>query len=248
MKKFTAAAIIICMLCMVFTPSYAAEPAIVRMMAEKGSGTFYYYTSPRDREKVEVNDAIIIKIEIEGCEEADVCSGIMSLKYDAALVKCLGCNSETAGTWEAKDNGSGIMQMAFSSATPIADGVVFKAAFEPYDTENTETVPFSMEINELLTGDVADGDVPCEYVTGADKINLDIPTYYGPVTELLMGDANDDGTVNTADAAYVLRYAADMIQLTDKQLSQANVNFDEGVNTADATLILKYAAGMITEF
>ena len=63
-----------------------------------------------------------------------------------------------------------------------------------------------------------------------------------------IGDANTDGKVNTADAVYVLRFSANMLTLTEKQLVCADTNKDGKVNTADAALILKYAAGMITDF
>ena len=64
----------------------------------------------------------------------------------------------------------------------------------------------------------------------------------------LKGDSNEDGSVNTADAVYVLKYAAGMIMLTDTQLANSDVNADGNVNTADASQILKFAAGMIAEF
>ena len=66
--------------------------------------------------------------------------------------------------------------------------------------------------------------------------------------EVLTGDLNGDGKVNTADAVIVLKYAAEMITLDDTQLLAGDTNHDGKVNTADAVLILKYAAEMITEF
>ena len=68
------------------------------------------------------------------------------------------------------------------------------------------------------------------------------------VPSVLIGDVNGDGKVNTADAVQVLKYAAGMIQLDDRQNTLGDCNHDGKVNTADAVLILKYAAGMITEF
>ena len=69
-----------------------------------------------------------------------------------------------------------------------------------------------------------------------------------PVPEPVPGDVNEDGKINTADAVFILKYAAGMMSLDDNGLIAADVNHDEKVNTADAVLILKYAAGMITEF
>jgi hypothetical protein len=63
-----------------------------------------------------------------------------------------------------------------------------------------------------------------------------------------LGDVNGNGIVNTGDAVVVLKYSAEMIQLSKEQKEIADVNGDNTVNTADAVLILKYAAGMITAF
>ena len=69
-----------------------------------------------------------------------------------------------------------------------------------------------------------------------------------PGSDILIGDVNRDGKVNTADAVFVLKYSAGMISFDNDQLIAANTNKDDKVNTADAVFVLKYAAGMITEF
>ncbi|MBQ9950192.1 MAG: dockerin type I repeat-containing protein [Clostridia bacterium] len=66
--------------------------------------------------------------------------------------------------------------------------------------------------------------------------------------EFTLGDVNDDGNVNTADAVCILRLAAELVSADEIQYDAADVNGDDNVNTADAVMILKYAAGMITEF
>ena len=69
-----------------------------------------------------------------------------------------------------------------------------------------------------------------------------------PGFEVMKGDVNQDGKVNTQDAVFVLKFSAGMIGLTDEQHAAADTKPDNNVNTADAVLILKYAAGMIAEF
>ena len=60
------------------------------------------------------------------------------------------------------------------------------------------------------------------------------------------GDANMDGTVNTADATVILKHAAGIKNITDPvQFDFADANRDGLVNTADATYVLKVAAGML---
>ena len=63
--------------------------------------------------------------------------------------------------------------------------------------------------------------------------------------EILYGDANRDGKVNTADAVSILKHAANLSVLGDKAMLNADVNLDDAVDTVDATIILQYCAGMI---
>lgn len=61
----------------------------------------------------------------------------------------------------------------------------------------------------------------------------------------LLGDANKDGKVNTADAATVLRHAAEIQKITDSFAKLcADFNCDAAINTADAAGILRFCAGM----
>ena len=66
--------------------------------------------------------------------------------------------------------------------------------------------------------------------------------------EVMYGDVNGDGKINTADAVVILKFAAEMITLDDVKTLAGDTNHDGKVNTADAVLILKYAAGMISAF
>lgn len=58
------------------------------------------------------------------------------------------------------------------------------------------------------------------------------------------GDANVDGTVNTADAILVLRNVIDLVQFTPQQNCNADANVDGSVNTGDAVKILRTVVGL----
>lgn len=73
-----------------------------------------------------------------------------------------------------------------------------------------------------------------------------IPTL--AVKNTVLGDANEDGQINTSDAAAILRHAAGMAVFSGDSFTAADVNRDNAVNTADAVLVLRYAAGMIHSF
>lgn len=64
----------------------------------------------------------------------------------------------------------------------------------------------------------------------------------------LKGDVNLDGTVDTADTADVLQYAAEYKELTEEQHKAADVNQDGVADSSDASVILQYASEKITEF
>lgn len=135
----------------------------------------------------------------------------------------------------------------------IREDTIFKAQYVPAEYVVTFLDMDGEEIASVLVmhGNDANAPEPPKHdgyvFAGWDK-DLQNVTENMTVTALYIqtGDCNGDGTVNTADAVVVLKYAAEMIQLDSIQLSCADINGDGTVNTADATYILKLAAGMIT--
>ncbi|MCC8015703.1 MAG: glycoside hydrolase family 88 protein [Eubacterium sp.] len=72
---------------------------------------------------------------------------------------------------------------------------------------------------------------------------------YSPVENpVVLGDVNDDGIINSADATRILLYYAQRIELNETALKAADVNGDGAVNSADATRILLYYAQRISSF
>lgn len=69
-----------------------------------------------------------------------------------------------------------------------------------------------------------------------------------PLLKFLLGDVNDDGNINAADALMVLKHAAKIINLNDVQSLAADTSKDGNINAEDALLILKYAARIIAGF
>ncbi len=64
------------------------------------------------------------------------------------------------------------------------------------------------------------------------------PPYY-------RGDANGNGTVDSADAAHILRYVVRIIQSSEIDLKAANVNGDNSIDAADASKILRWVVKLI---
>ncbi len=63
--------------------------------------------------------------------------------------------------------------------------------------------------------------------------------------EVVYGDVNNDGKINSVDALYCLNHAVDKITLTGKKFEAADTNRDGKVNSMDALKILNYAVGNI---
>jgi hypothetical protein len=57
---------------------------------------------------------------------------------------------------------------------------------------------------------------------------------------------NDDGAVNSIDAALILQYSADLAS-TLPNLSGGDVNDSGRVDSIDSALVLQYSAGLLDE-
>lgn len=82
-----------------------------------------------------------------------------------------------------------------------------------------------------------------------DEIDMAVETLTLKVAEArLYGDVDLNGKVTTSDTVALLRYAAEMEELSAEQLECADVNGDGKADTSDASLILQYAAEKIASF
>lgn len=64
------------------------------------------------------------------------------------------------------------------------------------------------------------------------------------IVRFVLGDVNEDGVVNAADAAMVLRAVVDLDTLTEDQAKAADMDGNGTVGAADAALILRAVVGM----
>lgn len=117
------------------------------------------------------------------------------------------------------------------------------------------TVTFTLDASAAVpaepTADVY-VDIYCGYTNMADAAPLSgtakIYTYVEETPEIMYGDVNGNGKVNTGDATQILRYDAGVVDFTEAQLTAADVSGNGKVNTGDATQILRYDAGIIDSF
>ncbi len=102
------------------------------------------------------------------------------------------------------------------------------------------------------------GVEPYYAMPGADKnykgffdvneLNKATAMFYGdpqPVNTGMYGDLNNDKTVNSADALFVLRMSIGLEKKTDEAVIAADVDKDGDITAADALAILRYSVGLI---
>lgn len=82
-----------------------------------------------------------------------------------------------------------------------------------------------------------------------EKINAALEMLAKEVVQVrLKGDVDQSGTVDTADAALLLKYTVESETLTDSSLETADVNGDGVADTTDAAMILKFVSEEIASF
>ena len=123
------------------------------------------------------------------------------------------------------------------------------------DQKTLLIVPSSVSLDKVTAGDVVQIDQNAEIVDVVLPADLDdgVYTVYmggdGQVYsdtfrvgagKVLIGDANQDGYVEAADATAILKYNINKYTFKDNGEEAADANQDGYVEAADATAILKY--------
>ena len=98
--------------------------------------------------------------------------------------------------------------------------------------------------NGVLTGK-ANGVTTLTVRTANGNYTMQADVFVGPPQ---YGDADCNGTVNTLDAAMVLRHAVKLLELSKQGRRNADVNGDGEINTLDAATILRYVVKLITSW
>ena len=114
---------------------------------------------------------------------------------------------------------------------------------EPVDTPDTPNTP-----DEPVDTPDEPVDTPDEPVDTPDKptdtdsdTDEPIDTPDTPDTAGLLGDVNQDGVVDSADALLILRASVELEAFSDIQNLLGDVNFDGTVDSADALDVLRYS-------
>lgn len=111
--------------------------------------------------------------------------------------------------------------------------------------DEMKSAEFALLLNGERTGDAALWNADA---SGDDAINDGFPVLAwqgGSAVDVVLGDVNGDGQVNSADAGVLISYCLNEASLGDAALAAADVNGDGSVNSADAGILISYCLNEI---
>lgn len=203
--------------------------------------------------------AVVVTAYVESIDsEGGLLSVDFPFQFDDDVFELVSVTAEYPSAWNKPDN------FSYGTAT---DGVVWlrmlndDSSFGP-ESGCTEDGAMAFKVTLRVKGSAPLGETVISTkgnstsVSGTAADGLCSPVYgVGAelsltVTEVAVGDTygdvNGDDMANSLDAAFVLRYDAFIIDMSEQQLTNADVNLDGVVNSLDASVILKYDAGMVS--
>ncbi|HIT90655.1 MAG TPA: dockerin type I repeat-containing protein [Candidatus Merdenecus merdavium] len=81
------------------------------------------------------------------------------------------------------------------------------------------------------------------------EINKALDILIGKMLEVrYLGDVNGDSKVDTSDASFLLKYIAELTDLSEESLEAADVNKDQEQDGKDVTQILRFSADIMDSF
>ena len=221
---------------------------------------FYITYKSEEGVPAEILTEITLPIEIDGSSLAGITSpvGISDLPESEEYSYCdfsIGGGIYASNTWY-QDN---VPVTAFADgeeyfyqiAIQPKDGYCFPQNFDPDQGVVVSGVAWDsvvagyndyydiywIEFHLVYRADVEDSSEDSESGSSEEVVDIGI-----------LGDVNGDGSVDSLDAAQVLKYDALLIELDGAALQRADVNSDGMVDSLDAAMILKFDAGLIFEF
>ena len=164
------------------------------------------------------------------------------LEFDPELIEYRKAEGDLEWTFVEK-NGKLMAVWASDQDVNLENGVLFSVYFAK---KNAETdVPVAIEFTTNTLGNESAFSV----LFGGEVIEIVADTEDGSITfTLLLGDANLDGKITSADAAAILRAVVGLSDLAVEGAINADVDGNGEVTAADAALILQYVVGLIDAF
>ncbi len=134
-----------------------------------------------------------------------------------------------------------LLLMVSGDGAPGADNIVY---IDQQAADANGTVAFTAYPQALDKGSYRIFLLGGEQTLSSGGLAVSFQAYV-PYT---LGDVNDDGTIDSEDSLWALRYLVKLDTPTDQQRLAADVNRDGTVDSEDALLILRYFVKQITSF
>lgn len=134
-----------------------------------------------------------------------------------------------------------LLLMVSGDGAPGADNIVY---IDQQAADANGTVAFTAYPQALGKGSYRIFLLGGEQTLSSGGLAVSFQAYV-PYT---LGDVNDDGTIDSADALLVLKHSVHLLDLDAVQQLAANVNKDNTIDSSDALLILRYSVHLIDKF
>lgn len=135
---------------------------------------------------------------------------------------------------DVRQDRTGALDVGFTVGAAQADG---KHYIRSFTAEGLEAGVYKLAVYK-----------PGKYVVSVSAVTISGETDAGSMVLWLLGDVNNDGRVNSTDAAQIKRYTAGKRDFTAEALLAADVNGEGKINSTDAAQICRYTAGKTSSF
>lgn len=231
---------------------YASEVAAANGETPQPGTTTTEQTTTTTEETTTTTEESTVTTEEEKAEWADIPNYIMAGDDVSASISYTGSNpdfqwtssapnilgvegSGLNATLHAKDGGTVTLTATNGSITLTKEIVVATEVFTTSTTEETTTTT-----TESVT---TDSDETTATTSGSETTTT---TKGGDVTPAsLYGDVNLDGRVDIIDAVMLNKAAANTVQLSEQQRSNADCDANNEVDSNDAVVLLKFLVSII---
>lgn len=231
---------------------YASEVAAANGETPQPGTTTTEQTTTTTEETTTTTEESTVTTEEEKAEWADIPNYIMAGDDVSASISYTGSNPDFQWTssdpnilgvegsglnaaLHAKDGGTVTLTVTNGSITLTKEIVVATEVFTTSTTEETTTTA-----TESVT---TDSDETTATTSGSETATT---TKGGDVTPAsLYGDVNLDGRVDIIDAVMLNKAAANTVQLSEQQRSNADCDANNEVDSNDAVVLLKFLVSII---
>ena len=102
-------------------------------------------------------------------------------------------------------------------------------------------VLFKAKFSMLATSTLLSSDMTLQAISPSSNPYISMKKY-------LVGDINNDGSINASDSLLAMQHSIQSITLTADQQKRADVNFDGAINALDSQMINQYGVSVIRTF